>query len=229
MAPALCTGNTFVGKSSEITPLSAIKLGSLVKEAGFPPGVVNILTGYGPVAGDALARHPKVAMVSFTGSTAVGRKIMTAASESNLKKVTLELGGKSPNIIFDDVQDLDKAVEWAHLGIFFNAGQVCCAGSRIFVQEGIYDAFLEKFSQRAKQGKLGDPYQVDTTQGPQVSKAQYDRVMGYIQAGKDEGATVYLGGNRHGDKGYFIEPTIFTGLGIRACESNLSNNESSPA
>lgn len=133
LGPALCTGNTIVIKTSEITPLSALKLAELVVEAGFPPGVVNFITGYGPIAGDKLARHPKVGKVAFTGSTAVGRMVMKAAAESNLKKVTLELGGKSPNIIFDDA-DLDQAVAWAHKGIFFNHGQCCCAGSRVYVQ-----------------------------------------------------------------------------------------------
>lgn len=136
IGPALCTGNTIVVKTSELTPLSAFKLGEYVKEAGFPPGVLNIITGYGAIAGDKLARHPKVGKIAFTGSTAVGRMIMKAAAESNLKKVTLELGGKSPNIIFDDA-DLDQAVAWAHKGIFFNHGQVCCAGSRIYVQGNV--------------------------------------------------------------------------------------------
>lgn len=141
IGPALCTGNTIVVKTSELTPLSAFKLGEYVKEAGFPPGVLNIITGYGAIAGDKLARHPKVGKIAFTGSTAVGRMIMKAAAESNLKKVTLELGGKSPNIIFDDA-DLDQAVAWAHKGIFFNHGQVCCAGSRIYVQGNISLSFI---------------------------------------------------------------------------------------
>ncbi|KAJ8662200.1 hypothetical protein O0I10_001893 [Lichtheimia ornata] len=209
IGPALCTGNTIVVKTSELTPLSAFKLGEYIKEAGFPPGVLNIITGYGAIAGDKLARHPKVGKIAFTGSTAVGRMIMKAAAESNLKKVTLELGGKSPNIIFDDA-DLDQAVAWAHKGIFFNHGQVCCAGSRIYVQEGIYDKFLERFKEYTSKTKVGDPFSEDTFQGPQVSKVQFDRIMGYIESGKKEGATCYMGGNRLGDKGYFIEPTVFT-------------------
>lgn len=156
LGPALCTGNVLVVKTSELTPLSALKVASLIKEAGFPPGVVNIITGYGAKAGDALARHPRVGKVAFTGSTAVGRLIMKAASETNLKKVTLELGGKSPNIIFDDC-DLDKAVKWAHHGIFFNHGQCCCAGSRVYVQESIYDKFLEKFKEITAKTRVGDP------------------------------------------------------------------------
>ncbi|ORY97275.1 aldehyde dehydrogenase domain-containing protein [Syncephalastrum racemosum] len=209
LGPALCTGNTVVVKTSEMTPLSALKVAQLVVEAGFPPGVINIITGYGAIAGDALARHPKVGKVAFTGSTAVGRMVMKAAAESNLKKVTLELGGKSPNIIFDDAE-LDQAVQWAHKGIFFNHGQCCCAGSRIYVQEGIYDKFLARFKEFSSATKVGDPFDESTYQGPQISKVQFDRIMNYIAEGKKEGATCYMGGNRHGDKGYFIEPTIFT-------------------
>ncbi|KAI7883218.1 aldehyde dehydrogenase [Lichtheimia hyalospora FSU 10163] len=210
LAPALATGNTIVIKTSEMTPLSALKVAALVKEAGFPPGVINIITGYGNIAGDALARHPKVGKISFTGSTVVGRHIMKTAAESNLKRVTLELGGKSPNIIFDDVEDLDKAVFWACNGIFMNAGQICTAGSRIFVQEGVYDKFLEKFTQLASSNKVGDGFEEGTYQGPQISQRQFDRIMDYIDIGKKEGATLHKGGNRVGDVGYFIEPTIFT-------------------
>ncbi|KAI8147978.1 aldehyde dehydrogenase domain-containing protein [Fennellomyces sp. T-0311] len=209
LGPALTTGNVVVLKTSELTPLSALKLAELVKEAGFPPGVINIITGYGAVAGDKLARHPKVGKVAFTGSTAVGRLIMKASAETNLKKVTLELGGKSPNIIFNDA-DIDQAVKWAHKGIFFNHGQCCCAGSRVYVQEGIYDKFLERFKAYTAETKVGDPFDEDTFQGPQISQVQYDRIMGYIKAGKEEGATCYMGGSRFGDKGYFIEPTVFT-------------------
>ncbi|CAO3630296.1 unnamed protein product [Cunninghamella echinulata] len=208
LGPSLCTGNVVVVKTSELTPLSALKVASLIKEAGFPPGVVNIITGYGHIAGDALSRHPKVGKVAFTGSTAVGRLIMKAAAETNLKKVTLELGGKSPNIIFDDA-DLDKAVKWAHHGIFFNHGQCCCAGSRVYVQEGIYDKFVEKFKELTAKTRVGDPLDETTYQGPQISQTQYDRIMGYIEHGKSEGATVAAGGKRFGDKGYFIEPTVF--------------------
>ncbi|GAN01737.1 conserved hypothetical protein [Mucor ambiguus] len=209
LGPALATGNTVVVKTSEMTPLSALKVCQLVVEAGFPPGVINIITGYGAVTGDALSRHMKVSKIAFTGSTAVGRRIMQAAAESNLKKVTLELGGKSPNIIFEDA-DLDQAVRWAHKGIFFNHGQCCCAGSRIYVQESIHDKFLEKFKEYTSQTKLGNPHDDDTFQGPQVSQTQFDRIMGYIESGKEQGATCYMGGKRWGDEGYFIEPTVFT-------------------
>jgi aldehyde dehydrogenase (NAD+) len=209
LGPALATGNTVIVKTSELTPLSALKVAELVVEAGFPPGVVNIITGYGAVAGDALARHMRIGKVAFTGSTAVGRKIMEASAQSNLKKITLELGGKSPNVIFDDA-DVDQAVRWAHRGIFFNHGQTCCAGSRVLVQSGIYDEFLKKFQEYTKQTKLGNPHDDDTFQGPQVSQTQFDRIMGYIEKGKDEGATCFMGGNRWGEEGYFIEPTVFT-------------------
>ncbi|CDS03162.1 hypothetical protein LRAMOSA00564 [Lichtheimia ramosa] len=210
LAPALATGNTMIIKTSELTPLSALKFADLVKEAGFPPGVINIITGYGPITGDALARHPKVGKITLTGSTDVGRHIMKAAADSNLKKVTLELGGKSPNIIFNDVEDLDKAVSWAWRGIYLNAGQVCTAGSRIFVQEKVYDKFLEKFTQVASSHKIGDAFEEGSFQGPQISQRQFDRIMEYIDIGKKEGATLHKGGKRVGDTGYFIEPTIFT-------------------
>ncbi|KAH0044877.1 aldehyde dehydrogenase, partial [Aureobasidium melanogenum] len=159
-------------------------------------------------AGAAIASHMDVDKVAFTGSTLVGRQIMKAAAGSNLKKVTLELGGKSPNIVFDDA-DIDNAISWVNFGIFFNHGQCCCAGSRVYVQEGIYDKFIQRFKERAQKNVVGDPFAADTFQGPQVSQLQFDRIMGYIKAGQDEGATVVTGGKRKGNEGYFIEPTIF--------------------
>lgn len=209
IAPALATGNCIVLKPSEFTPLTAIRMCSLINEAGFPPGSVNVLVGYGNTAGNAISSHMRIDKVAFTGSTLVGRKVMEAAAKSNLKNVTLELGGKSPNIIFDDA-DLEEVVGWTAHGLFWNHGQACCAGTRIFVQEGIYDEFLKKFTEKAKQIKLGDPFGEGTDQGPQVSQIQFDRIMGYIDSGKADGATVHLGGNRHGNEGYFINPTIFT-------------------
>lgn len=209
LGPALATGNCIVLKPSEFTPLTALRMCSLITEAGFPPGVVNVVNGYGSIVGSAISSHPHIEKVAFTGSTLVGRKIMKAAAESNLKNVTLELGGKSPNVIFDDA-DVDEAVSWASHGIFWNHGQACCAGSRIFVQEGIYDEFLKKFTEKAKSLKVGDPFAPDSYQGPQVSEIQYDRIMGYIKSGKEQGATIHLGGERHGAEGYFIQPTIFT-------------------
>ncbi|KAJ3560610.1 hypothetical protein NP233_g10724 [Leucocoprinus birnbaumii] len=209
LGPALATGNAVVLKPSEFTPLTAIRMCGLIKEAGFPAGAVNIVTGYGNTAGSAISSHMKIDKVAFTGSTLVGRKVMEAAAKSNLKNVTLELGGKSPNIIFNDA-NLEQAVNWAAHGLFWNHGQACCAGTRIFVQEGIYDQFLAKFTEKAKKIKLGDPFGEAIDQGPQVSQIQYDRIMDYINSGKSEGATTHLGGDRFGTEGYFINPTIFT-------------------
>src|SRR5580704_11421600 len=179
LAPALAAGNTVVMKPAEQTPLSALRIGELIVEAGFPEGVVNLLPGFGPTAGAAIARHMDVDKVAFTGSTEVGHLIMEAAAKSNLKRVTLELGGKSPNIVFADT-DLDEAVEGAHFGLFVNQGQSCCAGSRVFVEEKIYDEFVEKSIARALKRKVGDPLDPRTDQGPQVSQSQFDSVMGYI-------------------------------------------------
>jgi aldehyde dehydrogenase (NAD+) len=208
IGPALATGNTVVLKTAEQTPLSALVFAELIKEAGFPPGVVNIISGFGKVAGAAISAHMDVDKVAFTGSTIVGRTILKAAAGSNLKKVTLELGGKSPNIVFNDA-DIENAISWVNFGIFFNHGQCCCAGSRIYVQEGIYDKFIAAFKARAFKNKVGDPFDPTTFQGPQISQIQYDRIMGYISEGKKAGATVVTGGERYGDKGYFIQPTIF--------------------
>jgi len=209
IGPAIATGNTVVLKTAEQTPLSGLVAARLVKEAGFPSGVINILSGFGKTAGAAISAHMGIDKVAFTGSTGVGRQIMKAAANSNLKKVTLELGGKSPNIVFNDA-NIDDAVGWANFGIFYNHGQCCCAGSRIYVQEGIYDEFVQKFKARILKNKLGDPFLDDTFQGPQVSKLQFDRIMEYIEHGKSEGAKIETGGERHGDIGYFIQPTIFS-------------------
>jgi aldehyde dehydrogenase (NAD+) len=211
LAPALATGNTVVMKPAEQTPLSALRIGELIVEAGFPEGVVNLLPGFGPTAGAAIARHMDVDKVAFTGSTEVGRLIMAAAAQSNLKRVTLELGGKSPNIIFEDT-DLDAAVEGAHMGIFVNQGQSCCAGSRVFVEERIYHQFVEKSVARAQERRVGDPLDPSTQQGPQVDQSQFDRVMGYIESGRSDGATLAYGGERVGNRGYFIRPTVFAGV-----------------
>lgn len=208
LAPALATGNTIVMKPAEQTPLTALRVGELIVEAGFPEGVVNILPGFGPTAGAAIANHMDVDKVAFTGSTEVGHLIMAAAANSNLKRVTLELGGKSPNIIFADT-DLDAAVEGAHFGLFFNHGQCCCAGSRVFVEEKIYDEFVEKSGIRARKRTVGDPFDPKTEQGPQVDEAQFDKVMGYIDSGREQGAKLVCGGERVGSKGYFIQPTVF--------------------
>jgi aldehyde dehydrogenase (NAD+) len=208
IAPALAAGNTVVLKPAEQTPLTALRVGELLMEAGFPPGVVNILPGYGPTAGQAIARHHDVDKVAFTGSTEVGHLVMEAAAQTNLKRVTLELGGKSPAIEFADA-DLDYVVENAHFGLFFNQGQCCCAGSRIFVEDKAYDEFVDKSAKRARNRKVGDPFDAKTEQGPQVDQTQFEKVLSYIDAGKQEGARLLSGGSRVGDRGYFVAPTVF--------------------
>jgi aldehyde dehydrogenase (NAD+) len=206
--PALATGCTVVLKPAEQTPLTALRVAVLAQEAGFPDGVLNVVPGYGPTAGAALSSHPDVDKVAFTGEHTTGQIIMEAAARSNLKRVSLELGGKSPNVVFADA-DLDAAVEGAYFGLFFNQGQCCCAGSRLFVEEKVHDAFVERMLKKAKARKVGDPFDADTEQGPQVSQEQFDKVMGYIDAGRKEGAKLLCGGNRVGSQGYFIEPTVF--------------------
>jgi aldehyde dehydrogenase (NAD+) len=207
--PALACGCTVVLKPAEQTPLTALRVAALAQEAGFPDGVINVVPGYGPTAGAALSGHMDVDKVAFTGEGKTGQIIMEAAAKSNLKRVSLELGGKSPNVIFADA-DLDAAVEGAYIGLFFNQGQCCCAGSRLFVEDKIHDQFVERLVKKAKTQKVGDPFEPGTTQGPQVSQEQFDRVMGYIDCGRKEGAKMLTGGNRVGDRGYFIEPTVFT-------------------
>jgi aldehyde dehydrogenase (NAD+) len=213
LGPALACGNTIVIKAAEQTPLSILYLASLIKEAGFPPGVINVLNGYGKDAGAAIASHLDIDKVAFTGSTLTGKQIMKTASVS-MKNITLETGGKSPLLVFDDA-DLEQAAKWAHIGIMSNMGQICTATSRVLVQEGCYDKFVGFFKDVVKStSKVGDPFAEDTFQGPQVTKAQYEKVLGYIESGKSEGATLASGGvpnKQVGDgKGYFIEPTIFT-------------------
>lgn len=212
IGPALAAGNTLVLKPAEQTPLSVLVLGTLIKEAGFPPGVINIVNGFGREAGAALAAHLDVDKIAFTGSTGTGREIMKLAA-INLKNITLETGGKSPLIVFEDAE-LEQAVKWSHYGIMANQGQICTATSRILVHESIYDEFVEKFVQEVqKTSKVGDPFATGTFQGPQITKAQYDRVLSYIQSGREEGATVKFGGKPHkmeSGKGFYIEPTVFT-------------------
>ena len=208
LGPALATGCTVVMKPAEQTPLSALRVGELIQEAGIPDGVVNLLPGYGPTAGQAITRHAQIDKVAFTGSTEVGKLIMEGAAQSNLKRVTLELGGKSPNIVFADA-DLEAAVEGAYFGLFFNQGQCCCAGSRLFVERRVHREFVERMLAKAKSRKVGDPFDPRTEQGPQVSDEQFDKVLGYIRAGPDAGADMLCGGQRVGDRGYFIAPTIF--------------------
>jgi len=208
VGPAIAAGCTLVIKPAEQTPLTALHFASLVAEAGIPPGVVNFVPGYGPTAGAAIVHHQDIDKITFTGSTEVGRLIMKGAGESNLKKVTLELGGKSPNVIFADA-DLDYAVEMSHFALFFNMGQCCTAGSRCYVQEEIYDKFVEKAVERAKRRTVGDPFDPKFESGPQIDNEQFNKILELIESGKKEGAKLLCGGNRLGDKGYFVQPTVF--------------------
>jgi phenylacetaldehyde dehydrogenase len=207
LAPALATGCTVVLKVAEETPLTALRLGEILQEAGVPPGVVNIVTGFGETAGAALAAHPGVDKVAFTGSTEVGRLIVQAAAR-DLKHVSLELGGKSPNIILEDA-DLDVAIPGAASAIFFNHGQCCCAGSRLYVHERLFDKVVAGVSDEAKKIKLGSGLDPATQMGPMVSEIQRDRVCGYLEAGKKEGAKAVTGGKARAGSGYFVEPTVF--------------------
>jgi len=210
VASALAVGCTVVVKPAEQTPLTALYMGSLIKEAGFPPGVVNIVPGYGPTAGAAISGHNDVDKVSFTGSTEVGRLIQEASAKSNLKKVTLELGGKSPNIVFADC-DLDKAVELSHQAIMANMGQVCCGGSRTFVQDSIYDEFVKRSVERAKKRTVGDPFELTNENGAQIDNEQTGKIMELIESGKTQGAKLLTGGQRIGDgNSNFVEPTVFS-------------------
>jgi phenylacetaldehyde dehydrogenase len=208
LAPALAAGCTVVLKPAEQTPLTALRLGELIQEAGFPHGVVNIITGFGETAGAAIAAHPDIDKVAFTGSTEVGRLIVKAAT-GNLKKVSLELGGKSPNVVLADA-DLELAIPGAANGIFSNAGQVCTAGSRLFIQSKIFDNVLSGVAEHAAQIKVGSGFDPETQMGPLVSLEQLERVTGYMAEGTAAGARAAAGGHRLGDIGYFVEPTIFT-------------------
>jgi len=206
LGPALAAGCTVVLKPAEQTPLTALRLGELIQEAGFPEGVVNIVPGYGETAGAALAAHPDVDKVAFTGSTEVG-KLIVAAAAGNLKKVSLELGGKSPNVVFKDA-DLKTAIPGAASAIFFNHGQCCCAGSRLYVEKDIYDEVVAGVSEHASKIKLGHGLDPETQMGPLVSDEQLNRVCGYLESGAKEGAEAKVGGKRHGTEGYFVEPTV---------------------
>lgn len=208
LAPALATGNTIVMKPAEQTPLTANWVAQLIKEAGFPPGVVNMVPGFGPTAGAALTEHPDVDKIAFTGSTEIGTLVTRQAFNKGVKRVTLELGGKSPLIVFNDA-DMESAVNIANLGLFFNQGQCCCASTRIFVEESIYDKFVEFSAEKAKQRIVGDPFDPKTEQGPQVDEAQLKTVLSYIDSGVKEGAKLCTGGKRIESKGYFVEPTVF--------------------
>jgi phenylacetaldehyde dehydrogenase len=207
LGPALATGCTIVLKPAEQTPLSALHLGDLIMEAGFPEGVVNIVPGYGETAGAALAAHMDVDKVAFTGSTEVGKLIIHAAT-GNLKKLSLELGGKSPNVIFKDA-DMDVAIPGAASAIFFNHGQCCCAGSRLYIEKPVFDKVVDGIAENAKKIRVGAGLDPKTQMGPLVSEEQLHRVCGYMDSGLSQGAKAIVGGKKHGDKGYFVEPTVF--------------------
>ena len=206
--PALAAGNTIVMKPAEQTPLSCLRLAELALEAGFPPGVINVVPGYGPTAGAALVKHPQVDKIAFTGETSTAQTIMREGAET-LKRLTFELGGKSPNIVFADA-DLEAAVAGAEFGLFFNQGQCCCAGSRVFVEDAVHDEFVERVVERASQRVLGNPFDAATTQGPQIDQAQFDKILDFIDRGNKQGATCHTGGSRKGERGYYIEPTVFS-------------------
>ncbi|XP_014261301.2 aldehyde dehydrogenase, mitochondrial-like, partial [Cimex lectularius] len=209
LAPAIAAGCTMVLKPSQHTCLAALHLGELVKEAGIPPGVVNIVPGFSDV-GSAIAEHPEINKISFTGSTPVGQKIYEKGA-LNMKRLTLELGGKSPNIILKGA-NIDEAVEHAHYAAFHNMGQCCCAGSRTFVHESLYDEFVEKSKARIKARRIGNPFDLDVDHGPQATQDQLDVVMKYIEIGKKEGGHVEVGGNRIDRPGFYVEPTLFTNV-----------------
>jgi aldehyde dehydrogenase (NAD+) len=205
--PALAAGCTIVMKPAEQTPLTCLRMAQLAKEVGIPDGVINVVPGFGPTAGAAVVKHPLIDKIAFTGEHRTAQ-VITRDSAETLKRLTFELGGKSPNVIFADA-DLDAAAMGAYIGLFLNQGQCCCAGSRVFVEKSQHGAFLEKLKKLTESRKVGDPFAADTEQGPQVDKAQFDKIMSYIEKGKSEGASCVTGGERVGDKGYFVAPTIF--------------------
>ncbi len=205
--PALAAGCTIVMKPAEQTPLTCLRMAELAKQAGIPDGVINVIPGYGPTAGAAIVKHPDVDKVAFTGEYKTAQIIMQDAAPT-LKRLTFELGGKSPNIVFAD-SDVEAAIQGTHFGLFFNQGQCCCAGSRVFVEKKIHDQFVDRISQINVDRRLGDPLDPSTQQGPQVDKAQFDKIMSYIDKGKRSGAECVTGGDRFGDKGYYVQPTVF--------------------
>ncbi len=205
--PALAAGCTIVMKPAEQTPLTCLRMAQLAKEVGIPDGVINVVPGFGPTAGAACVKHPLIDKIAFTGEHRTAQ-VITRDSADTLKRLTFELGGKSPNVVFADA-DLDAAAQGAYIGLFLNQGQCCCAGSRLFVESSVHDEFLSKLQALTEKRKVGDPFAADTQQGPQVDQAQFDKIMSYVDKGRDEGATCVTGGERVGDKGYFIAPTIF--------------------
>jgi aldehyde dehydrogenase (NAD+) len=205
--PALACGNTVVMKPAEQTPLTALRVAELAQEAGFPAGVINIVNGLGETTGAAMVVHPGIDKIAFTGHVDTAKIIQKAAADT-LKRTTFELGGKSPNVVFADA-DMEQAVAGAFHAIYFHGGQCCTAGSRLFVEQKVHQEFVERLAEKAKERKLGDPLDPTTEQGPQVSKEQMDKILGYVELGQKQGATLLTGGQRFGDKGYFVEPTIF--------------------
>ena len=205
--PALAAGCTIVMKPAEQTPLTCLRMAELARRVGFPPGVINVVPGFGPTAGGAVVDHPMIDKVAFTGETTTAKTIMTNAAKS-LKRITFELGGKSPNVVFDDA-DIDAAVAGSYVGVFLNQGQCCCAGTRAFVHRNVRDEFIEKLRAMTTSRRVGDPFDQKTQQGPQIDRAQFDKIMGYIDSGKSSGANCISGGDRVGEKGYFVAPTIF--------------------
>lgn len=208
--PALAAGCTIVMKPAEQTPLTCLRMAELAQEAGFPDGVINVVPGFGPTAGGALVANPDVDKIAFTGEHRTAQLIMKNAADS-LKRLTFELGGKSPNIVLADA-NLDAAAKGAHFGLYFNQGQCCCAGSRVFVDAKIHDEFVDRIIAKNKTVKLGDPLDPSTEQGPQVDRAQFDKILSYIEKGRSQGAECRTGGGRFGDRGFYVEPTLFTGV-----------------
>jgi aldehyde dehydrogenase (NAD+) len=208
--PALATGCTIVMKPAEQTPLSCLRMARLAQKAGIPDGVINVVPGFGPTAGASLVKHPGVDKIAFTGELATAKIIQREAADT-MKRLTFELGGKSPNVIFAD-SDLDTAIEGAHFGLYFNQGQCCCAGSRLFVEDRVHDEVIDRIRDKNEDRRVGDPFDPETQQGPQVDEAQFDKILKYIDYGKKDGARMVTGGKRVGDRGYFIEPTLFAGV-----------------
>jgi aldehyde dehydrogenase (NAD+) len=208
--PALAAGCTIVMKPAEQTPLTCLRMAQLAKDVGFPDGVINVVPGFGPTAGAAVVRHPMIDKVAFTGEHTTAQ-IITRDSAATLKRLTFELGGKSPNVVLADA-DLDAAAKGAYIGLYLNQGQCCCAGSRLFVQSSVRDEFLNKLQKLTRSRKVGDPFAADTEQGPQIDEKQFNKIMQYIDKGQAEGANLVTGGKRVGDRGFFIEPTIFSGV-----------------
>ncbi len=209
-APALAAGCTMVTKPAEQTPLTCLRMARIAQKAGIPDGVINVVPGYGPTAGAAIVEHPGVDKIAFTGELATAKIIQRAAADT-MKRLTFELGGKSPNVIFADA-DLDAAAEGAHFALYFNQGQCCCAGSRLFVEDKVHDELVDRLIEKNKDRRLGDPFDPETEQGPQIDQDQFDKILKYIEYGNEDGASCVSGGERYGDRGLFIKPTLFTGV-----------------